>query len=232
MAPRKSLPLWVRPARRAAAGARHSERQDRRVRRARDHARRELGEGHANSPRSAPRSSRADVDDVESLKRRSPAPTAPSASRSSGSTSRPRRRSPRPRNMAEAAKARGRAARHLVHARGHAQVDAARATTACRRCRASTRCRTSTARARRTSSSRDLGVPTTFLLTSFYWDNFIYFGAGPKKGRTASWRSRCRWATRSCRASRPRTSASARYGDLQGGPRVHRQDGRASPAST
>jgi uncharacterized protein YbjT (DUF2867 family) len=27
-----------------------------------------------------------------------------------------------------------------------------------------------------------LGVPTTFLLTSFYWDNFIFFGAGPKKG--------------------------------------------------
>ncbi len=24
------------------------------------------------------------------------------------------------------------------------------------------------------------GVPTTFLLTSFYWDNFIYFGMGPK----------------------------------------------------
>ena len=29
---------------------------------------------------------------------------------------------------------------------------------------------------------RDLGVPTTFLLTSFYWDNLIYFGAGPKRG--------------------------------------------------
>lgn len=29
---------------------------------------------------------------------------------------------------------------------------------------------------------RDLGVPTTFLLTSFYWDNFIHFGMGPKKG--------------------------------------------------
>jgi uncharacterized protein YbjT (DUF2867 family) len=27
-----------------------------------------------------------------------------------------------------------------------------------------------------------LGVPVTFLLTSFYWDNFIYFGMGPKKG--------------------------------------------------
>jgi len=29
---------------------------------------------------------------------------------------------------------------------------------------------------------RDAGVPTTFLLTSFYWDNLIYFGMGPKKG--------------------------------------------------
>jgi len=26
------------------------------------------------------------------------------------------------------------------------------------------------------------GVPTTVLLTSFYWDNFIHFGMGPKKG--------------------------------------------------
>ncbi|MBI3606836.1 MAG: NmrA/HSCARG family protein [Nitrospirae bacterium] len=29
---------------------------------------------------------------------------------------------------------------------------------------------------------RDLGLPTTFLLTSFYWDNLIHFGMGPKKG--------------------------------------------------
>jgi uncharacterized protein YbjT (DUF2867 family) len=28
----------------------------------------------------------------------------------------------------------------------------------------------------------DMGVPTTFLLTSFYWDNLIHFGMGPKKG--------------------------------------------------
>ena len=28
----------------------------------------------------------------------------------------------------------------------------------------------------------ELGVPTTFLITSFYWDNFIHFGMGPKKG--------------------------------------------------
>jgi uncharacterized protein YbjT (DUF2867 family) len=29
---------------------------------------------------------------------------------------------------------------------------------------------------------RETGVPTTWLLTSFYWDNFIGFGAGPKRG--------------------------------------------------
>lgn len=27
----------------------------------------------------------------------------------------------------------------------------------------------------------EAGVPTTFLLTSFYWDNMIYFGMGPKR---------------------------------------------------
>src|SRR6478672_6644171 len=29
---------------------------------------------------------------------------------------------------------------------------------------------------------RELAVPTTFLLASFYWDNLIHFGMGPKKG--------------------------------------------------
>jgi len=29
---------------------------------------------------------------------------------------------------------------------------------------------------------RELGLPTTFLLTAFYWDNLIYFGAGPQRG--------------------------------------------------
>ena len=29
---------------------------------------------------------------------------------------------------------------------------------------------------------RDLGIPTTFLRASFYWDNFIHFGSGPQKG--------------------------------------------------
>jgi uncharacterized protein YbjT (DUF2867 family) len=32
----------------------------------------------------------------------------------------------------------------------------------------------------------DLGLPITLLLTSFYWDNFIYFGMGPQKGPDGS----------------------------------------------
>jgi uncharacterized protein YbjT (DUF2867 family) len=28
----------------------------------------------------------------------------------------------------------------------------------------------------------DAGVPVTFLLTTFYWDNLVYFGMGPKRG--------------------------------------------------
>jgi uncharacterized protein YbjT (DUF2867 family) len=29
---------------------------------------------------------------------------------------------------------------------------------------------------------REAGVPTTYLVASYYWDNLIYFGAGPTKG--------------------------------------------------
>lgn len=29
---------------------------------------------------------------------------------------------------------------------------------------------------------RAAGVPTTFLYTSFYWDNLIHFGMGPQRG--------------------------------------------------
>jgi uncharacterized protein YbjT (DUF2867 family) len=29
---------------------------------------------------------------------------------------------------------------------------------------------------------REAGVPTTFLLTTFYWDNLVHFGMGPKPG--------------------------------------------------
>jgi uncharacterized protein YbjT (DUF2867 family) len=29
---------------------------------------------------------------------------------------------------------------------------------------------------------KDMGIPATLMLTSFYWDNFIHFGMGPKAG--------------------------------------------------
>lgn len=33
---------------------------------------------------------------------------------------------------------------------------------------------------------QEVGVPTTNLLTSFYWDNFIHFGSGPTRGEDGS----------------------------------------------
>lgn len=38
------------------------------------------------------------------------------------------------------------------------------------------------AKAEANAAFTELGVPTTFLLTSFYWENLIHFGMGPKKG--------------------------------------------------
>jgi uncharacterized protein YbjT (DUF2867 family) len=38
------------------------------------------------------------------------------------------------------------------------------------------------AKAEADATFTELGVPTTFLLTSFYWDNLIHFGMGPKPG--------------------------------------------------
>ena len=46
----------------------------------------------------------------------------------------------------------------------------------------STRCLTSIPKGETDGFFRALGVPTTFLLTAFYWDNMIGFGMGPTKG--------------------------------------------------
>lgn len=37
------------------------------------------------------------------------------------------------------------------------------------------------AKAEADAAFHEAGVPTTYLLTSFYWDNFIHFGMGPQK---------------------------------------------------
>ena len=71
---------------------------------------------------------------------------------------------------------------------------------------------------------REAGVPLTILLTSFYWDNFIYFGSGPSALLTAAWRWSFRWMTRGFRALLQRTSgrlptpSSNRVGSTSGRP--------------
>ncbi len=55
----------------------------------------------------------------------------------------------------------------------------------------------------------ELGVPTTFLLMSFYWDNFIYFGMGPKEDQTGTLAITFPMKDKNCRGSRPRTSEVA-----------------------
>ena len=61
-------------------------------------------------------------------------------------------------------------------------------------------------------------MPTTFLQTSFYWENFIYFGMGPKRGADGKLRADVPARRREAsRASRPRTSARAAYGIFKGG---------------
>jgi len=71
----------------------------------------------------------------------------------------------------------------------------------------------------------DAGVPTTLLNTSFYWDNLIYFGMGPKAGDDGVLAITFRSAIRSSRGLPRVTSVVVPTGSSQR-ERVHRQDGR------
>ena len=72
----------------------------------------------------------------------------------------------------------------------------------------------------------DAGVPTTFLLTSFYWDNFIHFGMGPKKGPDG----KLAFTLPMGEAKLPGIAAEdigrCAYGVFKAGHGVHRQDRR------
>ncbi len=72
----------------------------------------------------------------------------------------------------------------------------------------------------------ELGVPTTFLLTSFYWDNLIYFGMGPKKGPDGKLAITLPDGRQEASGHRRRGHRQVRLRHLQEGPRVHRQDRR------
>ena len=108
------------------------------------------------------------------------------------------RRSPRSANMARAAKAAGIAARDLVDARGHAQVGPARRQPDADAAWAGTRCRTSTPRASRTTSSPTRACRRRSCSRRSTGTTSSTSAWGRRRAPTASSRSRCRWATRSC----------------------------------
>ena len=78
----------------------------------------------------------------------------------------------------------------------------------------------------------DLGLPVTFLLTSFYWDNFYLFGMGPKKDPGRLVQSDIPNRQRQNAGHRGRGHRQVRLRYFQEGQRVHRQDGSALRAST
>ena len=82
---------------------------------------------------------------------------------------------------AHSSQARRPRARHLVHVRRHAPMDPAQ-----RQPHADPHGQVQGGALRCQGEANavftELGLPTTFLLTSFYWENLIYFGMGPKKG--------------------------------------------------
>ena len=71
---------------------------------------------------------------------------------------------------------------------------------------------------------RQLGVPTTFLLTAFYWDNFIYFGAGPQRGPDGTLALTFPMDDKRLPGHRVRRHRQVRLRHLQAGRGVHQQD--------
>ena len=82
------------------------------------------------------------------------------------------------------------------------------------------------------NASSSPGLPATFLVTSFYWDNLYMFGLAPKKGDDGVVQLDVPdGQTRSWPASPPRTSASARTASSRPASSTSARPS-ASPAST
>ena len=79
---------------------------------------------------------------------------------------------------------------------------------------------------------REIGVPTTFLLTSFYWDNMIGFGSGPQKGPDGRYAITFPMADKPLPADCRRRHRALCLRDLQAGTRNSSGAPSASPAST
>ena len=79
---------------------------------------------------------------------------------------------------------------------------------------------------------RELGVPTTFLLTSFYWENFIYFGLGTEGGRGRRARADVPARRREAAGHRGRGHRQVRVCAASSGVRSSSARPSASPAGT
>ncbi len=72
----------------------------------------------------------------------------------------------------------------------------------------------------------ELGLPVTFLLTSFYWDNLIHFGMGPKKGPDGKLAFMLPMGDRKLPGIAASDIGACAYGIFKRGHGVHRQDDR------
>ena len=68
--------------------------------------------------------------------------------------------------------------------------------------------------------------------TSFYWDNLIHFGMGPKKGPDGMLAFTLPMGDKKLPGIAAEDIGRCAYGIFKGGAELHRQDRRASPAST
>ena len=74
----------------------------------------------------------------------------------------------------------------------------------------------------------DLKLPTTFMLTSFYWDNLISFGMGPKKNPDGTFAFTLPMGEKKLPGIAAEDIGRCAYGIFQEGGRIHRQDRRNS----
>ena len=72
----------------------------------------------------------------------------------------------------------------------------------------------------------DQGVPTTFLLTSFYWDNFIHFGMGPQPGPDGKLAITFPMGDRKLPGIAAEDIGGCAYGIFKAGDTLHRKDRR------
>ena len=166
----------------------------------------------------------ANVDDVESLKKAFAGAYGAYCVTFFWEHVSPEREAAQAKAMADAAAACRSPACHLVHARRHAEMRAAE-----RQPDADADGQIQGAALRRQGREPITCSPTPkcrprYLLTPFYWDNFINFGMGPRKGPDGKLVLAMPMGERKARRDRRRGYRPVRVRDLQEGPGIARQE--------